>query len=94
MPVKITVSYTSDCERIAEQIEPRLKDILPPYKLKKDIPKPPYKLSPSPGPGLQPRSGPCRCAGASIALLPFSKPPRKKKNGGERHFAAHHQIVI
>lgn len=44
MPIKITVSYTPDCERIAEQIEPRLKDILPPYKLKKDIPKPPYKL--------------------------------------------------
>ena len=44
MPIKITVSYTSDCERIAEQIEPRLKDILPPYKLKKDIPKPPYIL--------------------------------------------------
>ena len=44
MPIKITVSYTPDCERIAEQIEPRLKDILPPYNLKKDIPKPPYKL--------------------------------------------------
>lgn len=44
MPIKITVSYTPDCQQIAEQIEPRLKDILPPYKLKKDIPKPPYKL--------------------------------------------------
>lgn len=44
MPVKITVSYTPDCKQIAEQIEPRLKDILPPYNLKKDIPKPPYKL--------------------------------------------------
>ena len=44
MPIKITVSYTPDCKGIAEQIEPRLKDILPPYKLKKDIPKPPYKL--------------------------------------------------
>ena len=42
MPVKITVSYTPDCEGIAEQIEPRLKDILPPYKLKKDTDKPPY----------------------------------------------------
>ena len=44
MPIKITVSYTPDCKQIAEQIEPRLKDILPPYKLKKDIPNPPYKL--------------------------------------------------
>ena len=44
MPIKITVSYTPDCKQIAEQIEPRLKDILPPYKHKKDIPKHPYKL--------------------------------------------------
>ena len=44
MPIKITVSYTPDCQQIAEQIEPRLKDILPPYKLKKDRPKRPGKL--------------------------------------------------
>lgn len=43
MPIKITVSYTPDCQQIAEQIEPRLKDILPPYNLKKDIDRPPYK---------------------------------------------------
>ena len=44
MPVKITVSYTPDCKQIAEQIEPRLKDIFPTYYIKKEIPKPPYKL--------------------------------------------------
>lgn len=43
MPVKITISYTPDCEQIVQQIEPRLKDILPPYKLKKSTTTPPYK---------------------------------------------------